>query len=172
MIPREKLLRRLVLFPDRRTGIDGIRALDVFQGFGLAQNARHLPADRLGHDEGRELPAREDEIADGKLLVGQVLRHALVHALVPAADEDEMVIFGETLGFLLGKDLTARGEQNYPGLSLLANLFKRGLYRLRAQDHSRPAAEWPIVHLLVPAQAEIPQVNQVKFQNLVLPRPA
>ncbi len=59
---------------------------------GLApQGARHEPRHRVDEDDRRRLAAREHVVADGDLVGRQSLRHALVHALVTAADDDDLL---------------------------------------------------------------------------------
>ena len=59
------------------------------RGF-LADDAGDEPRHGVDHDHGRDLPAGQDVVADRDLVRGQVLGHPLVHALVPAADQDDL----------------------------------------------------------------------------------
>ena len=104
-------------------------------------------ATAIQHQSGAKLAAAEDEIADGKLLVGQVLGHAFVHAFVAAADEQQLIILGEAAGGFLGETLALRREQEdaLSGLALGPDAFHgvedgRGL-----EQHAFAAAERAIV---------------------------
>src|SRR5262249_51523325 len=61
----------------------------VLRGLLVAEDARHEAHDGLGHAQGRELTAREHEVAERDLLPRQHLAHALVEALVAAAEEQQ-----------------------------------------------------------------------------------
>ena len=56
----------------------------------VAQHAGQQPRHRVGHHQRGQLAAGQHVVADGQLLVHELLAHPLVHALVAAADEHQV----------------------------------------------------------------------------------
>ena len=56
----------------------------------VAQHSRQQPRHRVDHHRRRQFAAAQHIIADRDLFVGQVLGHALVHAFVAAADQQQL----------------------------------------------------------------------------------
>jgi hypothetical protein len=55
------------------------------------EGAREEPNDGVGHDEGRELAAGEDVVADAEDVGGEELPDAIVEAFVVPAKEDDSI---------------------------------------------------------------------------------
>ena len=99
---------------------------------------------RVGHDQRRQLAAGEHVVADRERVVGQVLAHALVHALVAPGQQDQVLLAGQ-----LARD--ALIERASPGVhqdharARRAERFDRREQRLGLEHHSAAAAERVVV---------------------------
>ena len=70
----------------------------------VRQNAGDHAAHRVRHRHSGDFAAGEDEVAQRELLIHALIQKALVHPLVVAADQNQMVVAGlEFLGGLLVK---------------------------------------------------------------------
>ncbi|CAN3987050.1 DUF4177 domain-containing protein, partial [Dysosmobacter welbionis] len=58
----------------------------------IRQNAGHHAAHRVRHRHGGDLSPGEDEVPHADLLVHTLVQEPLVHTLIVAADQDQVVI--------------------------------------------------------------------------------
>jgi hypothetical protein len=87
----------------------------------VGQDAGHQAADGVRHGHGRNLPSRQHEIAQRQFLVHARLQKTLVHTLVVAADQHQVVVIPhEALGRLLCKGFSLRREIDHPGFFVLS----------------------------------------------------
>jgi hypothetical protein len=76
--------------------------------FRRRQNSVNESRDRVNNDSRRQLTARKNVVADGKLLIDLELDNTLVDALIVTAKKDEVVVIFEFLGFFLVEKRTLR----------------------------------------------------------------
>ena len=82
----------------------------------VGKDAGHQAAHRVRHRHGRDLPAGEHKVAEGDFLVHALFDKALVHTLIVAADQHQVVIVPvEALRGLLGVGLALGGHVDYAG---------------------------------------------------------
>jgi len=62
----------------------------LLSGVVIAENAGDQAHHRISNDQRRQNAARENKVADGNLIVDQVVGHALVDAFVVAAKQDQV----------------------------------------------------------------------------------
>ncbi len=103
------------------------------EGLLVGQHARHHAADRIRDRHGRDLAAREHEIAHGDLFVDAFVEKALVHALIMAADQNKMLLREQLTRFFLIERRALRGEKHR------VNMFAAA-QRLMAQVKAAPRA--------------------------------
>src|ERR1035438_8774233 len=97
MVPAQKHFGRLPAPEIRGPRVLGtIQESRIAEGFLeggilIAENAGQEPGNAIYHYCRRQLTAARSEIADGKLLVGQMLGHSLIDALIATADQEQLV---------------------------------------------------------------------------------
>lgn len=79
----------------------------------LGQNAGFQAEDAVCHHQAGQLAAGEDIIADGDLLIRKGIDHALINALIVAADQGQVVVLGQPPGVLLGIALPTCRQEYY-----------------------------------------------------------
>ena len=156
MVPAEENVRHPPPVPLLRAAVLGVLqqavpvALVLVAG-GLRQHARHHPAHRVRHRHGGELPAGEDEVPHGDLLVHALLQEALVHPLVVSADQNEVVVVRQQLpGLGLAEGSPAGGEIDGPGLpraEVGPDIRPAAVQRVRLHDGPPTPAVGVVVHL-------------------------
>ena len=145
---------------------------------GVRQDARHHAADAVRDDHGAELAAREHKVADGQLLVHARLDEALIHALIVAADEHELVIVGlELAGLRLRERRPLRGEVNDAAARFGHGAVReRGVEaafeRLRHHDLPPAAAVGIVVDLLLPVFGIVADLVAADIEQAARLRPA
>ena len=104
----------------------------------VGEDARHHAADAVRDGHRGYLPAREDEVAEGYLLIDALLDKALVYALVVAADEHKVVVVApEALGLGLVEGPALRGhiyDARAPLPGVAEDVAEAALERLRHHD--------------------------------------
>src|SRR5581483_776161 len=93
--------------------------------------------------------------------------HALVHAFIAAADQQQLAITAQTPGRLLIETLALRRKQHQ---SLLRrSLRPDALYRLkngrRLEQHAFASAEWPIVYSAMPVVCPVSKIVNVNLDQ-------
>ena len=135
----------------------------------VRQHAGDEAAHGVRHRHGRDLAAGEHEVAEADFLVHAFLNKALIHALVVAADQHQMVIIpAQAPGRLLGVGLPLRGEVNHAAARVLCmprHIFEAGLERLCHHHAAEAAAVGIVVHLLLPVLGEVPDLHAVDVND-------
>src|SRR5512139_2857868 len=110
------------------------------------------PGHRVDQHQGGKLPAGEDVVPDGDLLVRQVVRHPLVHPLVAAADQDQVLLACQPGGRIRCEKGPRGGEEDDPARAVgPGEHLHPGEDRLRLHHHPAAAAEGGIVgHPVLP----------------------
>lgn len=140
----------------------------------IAEDPRHHAGDGVGDDHGAEFAAGQYVVADGDEFVGEVFFHAVVHAFVVAADEDEVVVVAvELLGFVLGEGHARRREEDDPAAGGL--LGEDGFARFEEgaahHEHARAAAADGVVYLAVFVVREIAGIRHGHVDEAGFDRP-
>ena len=144
----------------------------------IREHARHHAADAVRDDHGAELAAREHKVADGELLVHARLDEALIHALVVAADEHELVIVGFELARLrLRERRPLRGEVDHAAaLGGHGAVRERGVEtafeRLRHHDLTPAAAVGIVIDLLLAVFGIVADLVAADVEQAARLRPA
>jgi len=139
-------------------------------GLPPADDSGHQTRRRLEHHQRRDLPARDDVVADRNLLGRQALGDALVNALVPPADQHQPGFGGELADEVLVQPPPGRREQESAAIPRAERLDRRE-HRLGLEDHPRPAAVGLVVHLAVLVDRVVTQVVHAHVQQTGLDRP-
>ena len=160
-----------VLEPARPMALAGV-------ALGVRQHARHHAADTVRDDHRAELAAREHKVADGQLLVHARLDEALIHALIMAADEHELVIVGLELARLrLRERLPLRGEVDHAAArrghgGIRKRRVETALERLRHHDLTPAAAIRIVVDLLLAVFGIVADLMAADVEQTARLRPA
>ena len=102
-----------------------------------------------------------------------MLAYAVVYALVVAAEQNQIPLERELVGYALSKDLSVRGEvYNLVVVALRLQLFDHTVNRLDHKDHSGIPAVTVVVHLEARTLAVFAQVVDLYFYYSLLPRPS
>ena len=104
----------------------------------VAQHSRQQPRHRIDHHRRRQLAAAQHIIADRNLFIRQVLRHALVHAFVAAADQQQFRALRSAVRHRLIEHAALRRKQHH----FLARTSRSGQIDSTACEH-RLAASAP-----------------------------
>ena len=81
----------------------------VLAGLVAAQHARYQPRHRVDDDQRAQLAPGEHVVSDGDLLVDGQIDRPLIHALVVAAQQQQIAARGQLLGHFLVEGAPARG---------------------------------------------------------------
>ena len=132
----------------------------------ISQHARDQARDGVDDRHGRDLAAREHEIAHGDLFVDTFVEKALVHALIVAADEDEIVI--------VRLRRAAGGEEDgmHRRADLIADRAPAAPQRVTLHDRAAAAAVGVIVHLVLLVGGIVPDLVGVDLDEPLFLRPA
>src|SRR5512139_1287341 len=143
----------------------------VVRRFRVAEHPGEEPGHRVDQHHGGQFPARQDVVPDGDLLVRQVVRHPLVHPLVPAADQDQVLLPGQPGGRIRTEEGPRGGEEDDPARAVVpGERLHPGEDRLRLHHHPAAAAEGRLVgHAVLPLRV-LPQVVGLDGQEPRLPR--
>src|SRR5665647_1617440 len=136
-------------------------------GVRLADHAGQLARDGVEHGHGRHLAAAQHVGADGDP-VGHKMRHALVDALVAAAEQDE-VLLGQLNGESVVELPPFGGQLDdaalVPDTSRVAgeHRLQGGADDVDAQDHPGAAAVGRVVHLQMAQRRVVAVVGEVEL---------
>ena len=145
---------------------------------GVRQHARHHAANTVRDDHRAELTACEHKVADGQLLVHARLDEALIHALIVAADEHELVIVGLELARLrLRERRPLRGEVDHAAarggyIGIRKRRVEAALERLRHHDLTPATAIRIVVDLLLPVFGIVADLVAADVEQTTRLRPA
>src|SRR5680860_1051410 len=130
------------------SNLRGPRVLGVLEkplGVGLGLERGRVPHDSghetgygLDNDHRGELTPGQNVVTYGEFLVGEELGDTLVDALVPPADEDDVLAFGQAGHAMMAQQRPARGQQNHVAV-LVPDLLDRAEVRFGSHDHPRPS---------------------------------
>ena len=177
----EEDLRHFPALPQLRAGV--LRVFEQAVPMALAdvallvrKHARNEAAHPVGHGHGSDLPAGQHEVAQRDLLVDARLDEALVHALVVAADQHQMVVIPlQASGGVLGKALSLRGEVDHPAVSALCrghDVVQAAFERLRHHHAAPAAAVGIVVDLALLVLGEVPDLDAVDLDRALFGRAA
>ena len=177
MVSAQQHLRHGKAFPYLRAGVLGVFQKAVPMALpdiahGVRQHSRHQPADRVRNRHGRQLPAGEDKVPEGNLLVHAGVQEALIHALVMAADQHQVVVIPlQAAGRFLVEGGALGREIDHPPAAFPSLIGLRG-YRIQAalqglghHDAAEAAAVGVVVHLVLPVLGVIANLNAGDVQN-------
>ena len=133
----------------------------------VADHARHQPADRVDHDQRRQLAAAQHVIANRQLVGRHRGSDPLVHPFVSAAEQHEMRQRAHPHRLRLREFAPLRRQQHHrAGLTPpRPDVLHRARQRLRLHHHPRPAAVRHVVHAPVPIGRVVSQVVDLNIQN-------
>src|ERR1022692_2337458 len=142
----------------------------------VAQYTRQQAGHGVNYDRRRQLAAAQHIIPYGQLVIGQMLGHALVHAFITPANEQQLRQAAKIVGHLLVEQAALRGEKHLlygqaRKLSYLQDRLDRQKQGLRLEQHAFPAPERPVVHGLVPVGRPIPQIVYANLDGACIARP-
>src|SRR5258708_22616148 len=132
------------------------------QRVGVSDHAGDQPADRVAEHHRRNLAPAQHVVADRDLVRGKARAHAVVDALVAAADDDQPGLPGELLGQPLVQAPAPRLEEHDRAGVVEHDALDRLEHRLRLHHHARPAAERNVVDLAVAGAREVAEVGRVR----------
>ena len=142
----------------------------------VRQHPGHQTADGVRHRHGGDLAPGQHEVAQGDFLVHTLLNKALVHALVVAADQHQVVVvlLQPPCG-RLGVGLALGGEVDDPAAALARVGYHRVQAGFQGLGHHH-AAEAPavgvVVHLLLFVFGVVPDLHAVDLHQALPGRPA
>ena len=136
----------------------------------LADHAGDEPGDGLDHDERRDLSAGEHVVPDRHLLRGESLGHPLVDALVPAAEERQVLLAGELANERLIETSTRRRQEQHTSPVGVEGL-DRGEERLRLHHHPGSAAEGRVVDRAMTVARPLAKIVDADIQEPSSDRP-
>ena len=131
------------------------------EGVLVREDPGQHPRDAVCQDEGGQFPAGEDIVPDGDLFVDDLLDDPLVDPFVVAAQEHEVIHFGQLPDPFLGQGLSLRRQINEVALPRPA-LRDRPIAvidGIRLHDHTGPAAVGVVVHTVVFVAGIVPDVD-------------
>ncbi len=136
----------------------------------LIQHTLHQTGNGIDHAECRQLTAGQHIIADGDIFRTQQLQRAFIHALIVAAEEDQVLLLRKLLRKALIKAASLGGHIQHPGTSsqLLCNSSIAVINGLHLHQHPGPAAVRRIVHMSVPLLGEAANVHCLHMDFAVL----
>ena len=156
-------------------GIDGCLDKPILEGVAqgallVSDGSRQQTHHGIGDDRGRQFAAREHIVTNGDFLGNQVLANAVVHTLVVATQDHDVLLERQGIGHGLVELLTVgRGKDDFIILALAFQLLHATPHGLNLHHHARLATKGVIIHLAVLAQAPVAQVVHVNLhQALVL----
>src|SRR5439155_8648684 len=140
--------------------------------FRIAEHAGHVANHRVDQHHRRHFAAVADEVADGNLPRLQAKPNALVKTLVTPTEQQQPFVGRQLLDDRLRQPLSGRGQQDEQARvrGLRSYRFDRVEHRLWHDYHARPAAERPIVHLVVLVLGPIADVPEVDFHQATVQR--
>ena len=136
---------------------------------GPRQQARH----RIDHHHRRNRPVRQDVVADGQLQIHERVNHALVHALVVAAEDDVVRVAALHAGssqlarHRLAEHAALRRHENHLRLRA-AQLLNRLKNRLALHEHPLAAAAEVIIRAAVAVVSPVAQLVRAHRDQTLL----
>jgi len=130
----------------------------------IAEGAGQQAGNGVDDDHGREAAVGKDVIPDRQFVMGQGLPHAIVDALIAAADDQQVRECGQLAGHGLVKDTAGWGHEHNSsvGVGEGRSCFEDGL---GFEKHSRSAAEWAVIHRVMSVASIRPQVMNLKTES-------
>ena len=143
----------------------------------VREDPGHQATHGIRHGHGRDLPAGENKISQGDLLVHTLLDEALVHALIVAADQHQVVVIPlEALGGLLVVGLALGTHVDHPAAQALRgggdHRVQAAFQRLGHHDAAEAPAVGVIVHLVLLVFGIVPDLDAVYLHRALLHGPA
>ncbi len=173
-MPREEHVGHTPAFVFRRAGVNGCGKEVVLEGVRkgallVANNARDEAHDAVRHHRRRQFATRQDIVADGHFLRYQVLTNAVIHTLVVATKDDDVLLHRECVGHGLVELLTVgRGEDYLIVLTLRLERRNAIVDGLALHHHARKAAKRIVVHTAVLVLRVIAEVVNVNLHKSLL----
>ena len=162
----------------RGTGIDGRGDQAILETVGksrrlVGQDAGDEPDDAVGQEGGRDLAAAHDEIAHGDLPGDEVFADAFVNALVMAAQDDDILLEGQLVGYSLVQDLPVRSHiDDFVVVPFRPQFLDHPEHRLHHHDHAGVAAIAIVIHGEARPEAVLAEVVDVDFHQAFFDGPA
>ncbi len=131
----------------------------------VPQHARQQPHDRIRHHERRQSPVREDVVADGPLVIDQVIRHPLIDPFVVPAEQNEMLHFpGGRPRHRLIEDAALRRHEHDPRVRR-PQIRERSVDRLDPHDHPGATAVGHAVGDPVAARRPLTEIHRFEVRQ-------
>src|SRR6266849_6532561 len=137
----------------------------------IPQRSREQPHHRVHHAQRRRLATRQHEVPDRQLLRPQPVRHSLIHVLVVAAQQGQLLTHREPHGVAVCERPAARRQQHGGPPPPRPQVLHRLEKRLRFEHHPRAAAVGGVVHRLVPVVRVLAQLHHVVTHQPLLRGP-
>ena len=135
-------------------------------------DAGHQSSYRVDHHHRGKLAAAEHVVADADLVGRQVSANALVHTLVPTADEDEVPVPRQLLDHGLGQPSALGGHQHHRRVRAKRRRFDDVFHGfeqgLGLKDHPRASAEGVVVGGTMAVVRVVADVVQPDFDQPLL----
>ena len=143
----------------------------LLEAFVCGKHAGQHAAHGVRQSEGRQFAAREHEIAQRNLLIHIRLQHAVIHTLVMAAEDDEILHLRELAHALLRQrfSLWRHKQDMRPFSELFHEVVQAGGDRLSHEEHAHAAAEERIVHAVVLVAGKIAELVAAHLQSALAP---
>src|SRR5579859_6593350 len=136
----------------------------------VSDDAGDQAPDRVDQHHRRDLAAAQHVVADRDLVRGQTRAHAIVDALVSAADDDQTGLLGELFRQALVQ-APAPGLEQHDGAGVVEHhALDRLEHRLGLHHHAGPATERDVVHLAVAVVREVAEVVRLELDEPALDR--
>ena len=179
VVSREEHLRYPAPVPFLRAGVlrelqqSVVVALDAV-GVLIRKHPGLEPRHSVRDYQRGKLTAGQHIISDRQLLHFKLVQHALIYALVVAAQQDKPRLLREFLHLLLGQHLALRGHVDYPGFALTLGLYRGNavVNRLSLHEHSGAAAVGLVVNAAVLVFGVFPDIVGVHLDKAVSDSPA
>lgn len=124
----------------------------------ISQYARNKPDDGIQQDEGRQLSSRQDVIPDGDLIRVKQRPHPFIESLVPATDEQQMLVLDQLFGNRLFEGAALRCQEDQVGLLTSTEVGNRIKDRLGFQHHSGATPIRPIIYDSMTVMSIVPKI--------------
>lgn len=139
-----------------------------FRGSAVSQDPWEQSSHSIDNRHSRDLPAGEDKVPEGDLLVDHGLDSGIDTFVVPTYNH-QVSKACETPGIPLGEGASGRRGQDHMG-AVPANAIDSASHDIGLEDHSRAASVRRIINGSVPIRRVIPHVVNSDFEEALLGR--
>jgi hypothetical protein len=166
-LPTAKLRRPGVLRTIQQTFVLLAETL-ISRRIFITEHSGQQPRYRIDYDRSGQLTTAEHEIADGQLIVGKMPGHPLIHSLIAATEQQQIIQTGELTRQRLAETRSLRRKQDdfLPPTTLRQNGFHCFEHWLRLEQHPLAAAKRPIINRTMTIVCPVSQIVYMNFQQV------